>query len=58
MQLLSLVPGDVVQIQEGPFKGLEAVFEREMGDSQRAVLLLQALSYQASLVVNLQQVVH
>jgi transcriptional antiterminator RfaH len=58
MQPLSLVPGEVVQIQEGPFKGLEAVFEREMGDCQRVVLLLHALSYQASLIVDLQQVVH
>lgn len=57
VQPFSFAPGQAVRIEEGPFRGLEAVFEREMGDRERAVLLLQTLSYQASLVVDLRQVV-
>lgn len=49
-------PGERVRIQNGQFSGLEAVFEREMDDRQRGVLLLKALSYQARLVVDLQDV--
>ena len=49
-------PGQTVTIQEGPLRGLEAVFEREMSDRQRAILLLQALSYQARVVVELESV--
>lgn len=50
-------PGQLVRIQEGPLHGLEAVFEKEMTGSQRAVLLLRALSYQARVVVDLGQIV-
>ena len=49
-------PGQVVRIEEGPLCGLEAVFEREMADHQRVVLLLRALAYQARVVVPLEQV--
>jgi transcriptional antiterminator RfaH len=48
--------GQVVRIQSGPLQGLEAVFERQMSDQQRAVLLLKALAYQVRLVVPLRQV--
>jgi len=48
--------GQVVKIQSGPLQGLEAVFERQMSDQQRAVLLLKALAYQMRLVVPLRQV--
>ncbi len=48
--------GDMVRITAGPFQGLEAVFEREMSDRQRGVLLIQALSAQLSVVVDLKQV--
>jgi len=46
-----LAPGQAVRIHGGPLEGLRAVFEREMSDRQRVVLLLQALSYQARVVV-------
>jgi transcriptional antiterminator RfaH len=49
--------GQTVRIQEGPFRGFEAVFVHEMSDQQRVVLLLQALSYQARVVVELEHVV-
>ena len=51
--------GQRVQIQEGPLRGLEAIFERQVVSSnQRAVLLLRALSYQARIVVDLSNVVN
>jgi transcriptional antiterminator RfaH len=49
-------PGQVVRIHAGPLYGLEAIFEKEMTGSQRAVLLLRALSYQARVVVNIRQI--
>jgi transcriptional antiterminator RfaH len=48
--------GQVVKIQSGPLQGLEAVFERQMSDQQRAILLLKALAYQMRLVVPLRHV--
>jgi transcriptional antiterminator RfaH len=57
IQPSSFTPGETVRVQEGPFEGLEAVFEREMPVQQRVVLLLNALSYQARVVVDLENVV-
>ena len=54
----SFMPGQVVRIQAGLLQGLEAIFERQMNDQQRAVLLLRTLSYQARVVVPLEQVVN
>lgn len=53
----SFTPGQVVRIKEGPLRGLEAIFEREMGDHERVVLLLRALSYQARVIMDLEQLV-
>ena len=50
-------PGQMVRIQEGPFEGLEAVFEREMPAQERVVLLLKSLSYQARVLIDREQVV-
>ncbi len=47
-----------MRIQDGPLQGLEAIFEREMGDRQRVALLLQSVSYQARVVVRVDQVVN
>jgi len=44
-------PGQVVRIQEGPFCGLEAVFERKLDGTSRAVLLLKAISFQARVIL-------
>jgi transcription antitermination factor NusG len=49
-------PGQTVRIQAGAFEGLEAVFERELSDRQRAMVLLQVLSGQTRLIVDLAQV--
>ena len=53
LQEHSFVPGQSVRIQGGAFQGLEAVFERELSDRQRAMVLLQMLSGQARMIVDL-----
>lgn len=52
----SFKPGQKVRIQDGPFRGLEAVFECEMSDHQRVALLLQAVAYQARVVVRAEHI--
>ncbi|MBI3596531.1 MAG: hypothetical protein HY203_05195 [Nitrospirae bacterium] len=52
-----LQPQGPVTIQEGPLKGLLAVFERPMSGGERVVLLLQALAYQARVVIEREKVV-
>jgi len=37
-------PGELVEIQTGPFRGLQGIFEREMSDRDRVVILLDALA--------------
>ena len=49
-------PGQVVRIQEGPLCGLEAVFEKTLDGTSRAVLLLKAVSFQARVILESQQV--
>ena len=44
-------PGQIVRIQDGPLCGLEAVFERKLDGTSRAVLLLKAISFQARVVL-------
>jgi transcriptional antiterminator RfaH len=46
-----LVPGRAVRIHEGSLCGLDAVFEKTLSGSNRVVLLLKAISYQARLIV-------
>ncbi len=47
----SFLSGQTVKIQEGPFKGLLAVFERELTGTQRVALLLKSVSYSARLII-------
>lgn len=54
----SFRPGDRVRVGWGPFEGLEAVFECELSEQQRVVLLFESLSFQARVVVDLAQVVN
>lgn len=54
----AFAPGQTVRIQGGAFKGLEAVFERELNDHQRAMVLLQMLSGHTRLIVDMAQVVN
>ena len=48
--------GQVLRIGYGPLEGLEAVFERKLSGPQRVVLLLQAIKFQARLIVPLKLV--
>jgi transcription antitermination factor NusG len=47
----SLNPGDEVIIEDGPLKDFRGIFERETSDFNRVMILLQAVSYQAHLVI-------
>lgn len=47
----AIAKGQLVRIRDGPMRGIEAVFEREMSGQQRAVLLLKTLGCQARAVV-------
>jgi transcriptional antiterminator RfaH len=38
-----LRPGDRVQVREGPLTGLEGIFEHEMSDRDRVVILLETI---------------
>lgn len=44
-------PGDIVRINEGPFSGLEAVFERKLRGSDRVAVLLDILGRQTRVVL-------
>jgi len=46
-----LEPGAKVKIEAGPFRNFVAVFERRLKGSGRVVLLLQAIKYEARIVV-------
>jgi len=48
--------GQIVRIQDGPLSGLEAVFEKKLDGTSRAVLLLKAISFQARVILESQQV--
>ena len=47
-----LKAGDAVRIADGPFAGLRAVLLRPMKGTERALLLLQAIEYQAQVLVD------
>jgi transcriptional antiterminator RfaH len=51
IELMSAKPGDVVKINEGPFSGLEAIFEKKMKGSERVAVLLDILGRQTRLVL-------
>jgi transcriptional antiterminator RfaH len=44
-------PGDKVVIKDGPLKNFAGIFEREMKDTDRVRLLLEAVSYQAHIEI-------
>ena len=49
-------PGQIVRIQHGPLCGLEAVFEKKLDGTSRAVLLLKAISFQVRVILESQYV--
>jgi transcriptional antiterminator RfaH len=44
-------PGDKVRINEGPFSGLEAIFEQKLKGNERVAVLLDILGRQTRLVL-------
>lgn len=44
--------GDVVEIIEGPLKGLKGIFKQRLSGKERVVILLNAIACQAKIVVN------
>ena len=50
----ALRPGDRVTVSEGPLAGLVGIYERELSDSRRVTILLQAIEYQARLTIEKQ----
>ena len=51
-------PGQVVRIHEGRLFGLEAIFEKKMSGTHRAVVLLKAISYQARVILESKYIVN
>lgn len=48
----SLKPGQVVRIEKGPFRGFEAIFEKELNGLERVALLLRTVAYQGHIEVD------
>lgn len=48
--------GNKVMIKDGPFKNLAGIFEREVKDFTRVMILLGAISYQGRVIVEREQV--
>lgn len=45
-------PGDRITVQGGPFDGNSGVFEREVDERKRVIILLESIRYQARVVVD------
>jgi len=43
--------GDEIEVVEGPLKGLKGIFRKEVGDSERVMILLNYVSYQGMLLI-------
>ncbi|TMA57181.1 MAG: hypothetical protein E6J73_19715 [Deltaproteobacteria bacterium] len=48
---VNVKPGDTVRINEGPFMGLEAIFEQKLKGSERVAVLLEILGRQTRIVL-------
>jgi transcriptional antiterminator RfaH len=49
-------PGDRVEIRKGPLRGLQGIFERQMSDRDRVLVLLDTLARGARVQVFIEQV--
>lgn len=49
-------PGDQVRINEGPFSGLEAIFDRALKGSERVAVLLEILGRQTRIVLPIEAI--
>jgi len=45
------VAGDEIEVVEGPLKGLKGVFRKEVGATERVMILLNYVSYQGMLLI-------
>ena len=52
LETQSFKSGDRVLIHDGPFDGFQAIFKKELTGTERVVLLLQAVSYQARVLID------
>jgi len=43
--------GDEIEVVEGPLKALKVIFRKEVGDSERVMILLNYVSYQGMLLI-------
>ncbi len=43
--------GDEIEVMEGPLKGLRGLFQREIEDKERVLILLNYVSYQGQLII-------
>ncbi len=43
--------GDEIEVVEGALKGLRGIFQRELGDKDRVMILLSYVSYQGQLMI-------
>jgi len=55
VQPVQFHPGDVVEIQVGPLRGLQGVVEREMSDHDRVIILLDTLAQGTRVQVSREQ---
>jgi transcriptional antiterminator RfaH len=46
-----LKPGDKVWVKHGAMRGINGIFDRSMKDNSRVMILLTAINYQASVIV-------
>ena len=49
-----LRPGDEVKIKSGPLESFIGIFEREMKDAERVMVLLKTITFQAHIVIESQ----
>jgi transcription elongation factor/antiterminator RfaH len=49
-------PGEKIVITSGLFRGMAGVFERKLKDSERVVILLNTIGYQANVTLDLDQI--
>ena len=52
LEPVAFKPGEIVEIKSGPLMGLQGVFEREMPDRDRVVILLETLARGAKVQVS------
>jgi transcriptional antiterminator RfaH len=45
-------PGDEIVVKDGIFKGIHGIFERDVSNSDRVMILLKAIQFQAHIIVD------